>query len=789
MRTTATQRYADRFVGGRGLATGIYWDEVDAACGFDHEDNRLILAVGPMCGAPGGLGGSRWGLFGKSPHPAANHGGRDHFCYGNLGGKLGATLRYAGYDAVVIRGKSEHPVTLAIDSEGASLRPADDLWGLSTIETIARLGDDAGTRSRASSLAIGPAGENLVPSATVFADGDASCSGGMGAVLGAKRLKAITVRAKAQRIPVADREGLRRIDRQIRSYARGNVKVWGLDFMADGPQTKKRPCHGCMGHCLRVRYTAKNGQHGKFMCQSRFFYMHHAWGYYGEDNDVPFLANRICDEYGIDTWEVQSLIEWLLLCHAGGHISQAEIGLDLSQVGSLEFIRELVHLTASNQDFGAVLAQGTRSAALSRGGQAQALYKRTDPYDPRYCTVNTLLFPFETREPIQQLHEAGLVLSQWSSWAKGVEGAHISSEVFRGIAERFWGDPRAADMTTLDGKALAATRIQDRQLAKESIGLCDWMFPLMDNPRGPDHVGDPTFESRILSALIGVDTSAEELLQVGERIFNVQRAILLREGHRARRDDFLPDEWHDHPIDTHVADPDLLVPGPDGAIVSQLGRQVDRQAYLRIRDEYYELRDWDVPTGLPSEAALRRLDLGDVAFALARHGLAVPETRTTPPDVRVLHALHASGVRAKSVISSALGTFRAMVSPPTEEESVPTDELELILIAEQSKFGRDSVRRNFTGWNKTMQYYFPDLDAYYAIRFVDGEAQPPERLDAPIPRPDIGYEMSSATLRALSTGELSGERAYLSRLLRIKAPFADMLALQSLNSEPGSRAR
>jgi len=780
-RISATAQYADRFVGGRGLATGIYWDEVEPEDGFDHEDNRLILAVGPLCSVPGGLGGSRWGLFGKSPFPAANHGGRDHFCYGNLGGKLGATVRHAGYDAVVITGKAERPVTLAIDADGATVHPAEDLWGLSTVETMDRLRQNQGPSTRC--LAIGPAGENCVPLATVFADGDASCSGGMGAVLGAKRLKAITVCAKPQRIWVADPQELRRIDHQIRAYHRGNVKVWGLDFMAQGPRTKKFPCHGCMGHCLRVKYTAENGQSGKFMCQSRFFYMHHAWGYYGEDNDVPFLANRICDEYGIDTWEVQGLIEWLLLCHAGGLITEAETGLDMSRVGSLDFIRELVHLTAHRQDFGELLAEGARAAAQRRGGASAALFTRTDPYDPRYCTTNTLLFPFETREPIQQLHEAGLVLSQWSSWAKGVDEAHINSEVFQTIAERFWGDPRAADMTTLDGKAEAAVRIQDRQLAKESIGVCDWMFPIIDIPCGPDHVGDPSFESRILSAVLGVDYSEDDLRRVGERVFNLQRAILLREGHRARLDDFLPDEWHDRAIETHVADPDLLAPGPGGAVVSQLGRRVELWDYLRLRDEYYELRGWDVATGLQSESGLRQLDLSDVAFDLARRGLAVKRRRPTPPAARLHHALHATNARARSVFHGAVDAVRSLVTDTSQfqNQTVPTDELEQILLTEQAKFGMESIRRSFAGWNKTMQYHFPDIDAYYAIRFVDGEAQPPARLDASLPHPDIAYEMSSATLKAMSAGQLSGERAYLSRQLRIKAPFADMLALQSLN--------
>ncbi|MBI5549503.1 MAG: hypothetical protein HY901_36920, partial [Deltaproteobacteria bacterium] len=608
--TFDTEPYARRFLGGRGVATAIHWAEVPPEAGFDHEDNRLVVAFGPLCGMAGGLGGSRWGIYGKSPFPTTGHSGREHFCYGNLGGAFGAELRFAGYDGLVVQGRAERPGWLDIMDGKVELRPADDLWGQDTLQTQAALKEQApGSKV----MAIGPAGEQCVPLATVFADGDASCSGGMGAVMGAKHLKAVAVRGSTRKVEVADRAALREIDAHIRGLQRGNVKVWGLDFMAHGPKTRKLPCYACMGHCLRVRYTADNGETGKFMCQSRFFYMHHAWGYYGEDNDVPFLANRICDRYGIDTWEVQGLIEWLLLCHAAGLVSEKEIGLDLSKVGSLEFIEALVRQTSLKQGFGELLAQGAHGAARARGGPSADLSTRTDPYDPRYCTVNTLLFPFETREPIQQLHEAGLVLSQWSSWAKNVAEAHISSEVLRGIAERFWGSAQAADMTTLDGKAEAARRIQERQLAKESMGVCDWMFPLIDVPKGEDHVGDPSFESRILSAVLGVHHSEADLYRVGERVFNLQRAVLLREGHRAREHDCLPAEWHEQPIQTHVADPDLLAPGAQGRVASQLGRRAHRKDFMRIRDDYYELRGWDVPTGLPSAAGLRALGLDDVA--------------------------------------------------------------------------------------------------------------------------------------------------------------------------------
>jgi aldehyde:ferredoxin oxidoreductase len=790
--TRETAEYAPRFVGGRGLATALYFDEVPPAARFADEENALIITVGPLCGAPGGLGGSRWGIFGKSPlPPAAGNApdGRDRFCYGNLGGRFGAELRFAGYDGLVVTGRADSPVLLDIRDHQVELRPAGALWGKTTVATLGALKREAGPRARG--LAIGPAGENRVPLATVFADGDASCSGGMGAVLGAKGLKAIRVQGSQRRIPVADRETLRRLDRRIRSYGRGNVKVWGMDFMAHGPQTKKAPCYGCMGHCLRVRYRAADGTRGKFMCQSRFFYMNHAWGYYGQDTDVPFLANRLCDEHGLDTWELQALIDWLLRCRDAGLLPARETGLDLSQVGSLEFIQALVHATSQREGFGWLLSQGAPTAARLRGGRAEQLHVRSDPYDPRYCTVNTLLYPFEPREPIQQLHEAGLMLSQWSSWAKGVPEAHISSDVLRGIAKRFWGSAQAADMTTLAGKAEAARRIQQRQLAKESLGVCDWMFPLIDIPQGPrgrggparDHVGDPGLEAAILSAVVGPTVAEADLSRLGERIFNLQRGILLREGHRARHDDVLPSEWHEQPVQTHVADPELLVPGPRGEITSQLGRRVDWRSFRRIRDEYYERRGWDVPTGLPARATLEALALPELAAALQADGLLAERARPTPPARRLAQGLHAGGQAAtgawRRLGARLRGRLPRLGRPPAERLS--REALLAVLEREQAKFGLPEVRDNFRGWNKTMEYYFPDRDEHWVIRFVDGAASAPEPREDAEPDPDIRYEMDTATLQAMSSGELSGEQAYLRRRLKIKAPFADMMALQSLN--------
>ena len=334
-------------------------------------------------------------------------------------------------------------------------------------------------------------------------------------------------------------------------------------------------------------------------------------------------------------------------------------------------------------------------------------------------------------------------------------------------------------MTTLDGKAEAARRIQRRQYAKECLVVCDWMYPVIDNPRGEDHVGDPTFESRILSAATGRRWTEEELCRVGERVFNLQRAVMLREGHRARRDDVLPGEWHEEPLEGHVADPDCVAPGPRGEAVSRIGARLDRPAFTRLRDEYYELVGWDVSTGLPSAARLRELDLPEVAEALGAAGLARPRARRLPATGRLIR-------RARSALRPVLyaarrGRAARKTVPEEAAEPLNGEELARLMDEQRRMFGDERVAHNFADWNKTMQYSFSDTGEHWLIRFVDGRASAPERLDGPAERPDIVYEMSTATLAAMTRGELSGMQAYRQRRLRLRASFSDMMKLQALN--------
>lgn len=614
--TVATMSYADRFLGGRGIAVRIHWEEVPPEIGAFDEQNRLTFALGPLAGIPA-LGASRWGVFGKSPLRDP-----EKFCYCNLGGHWGAELKFAGFDGLIVQGKSNSPVYIFIHDGLAEIKDASALWGKSTAETRDALRSELGDSVKI--VAIGPAGENMVTTASLLADGDASGAGGLGAVMGSKNLKAVAVKRAQRELNVAQPDRLREIARYLRGLGKDNAPAWGMDFKVYGPNTKKEPCYGCPANCLRVSYTAENGRSGKFMCQSRFFYLPWALMFYGKENDVPFHATKMCDDYGLDTWELQLLIEWLMACFNAGVITEDGTGLPLSKIGSLEFIETLVKMISLRQGFGDLLAQGRERAADAIGAEARAQVRYWDTYEPRLYITNSLIFPFEPREPIQQLHEVGISLAWWVSWVKGTPGAYVSTDVLRGIAKRFWGSEAAADFSTYDGKALAAKLIQDRSYALECLMLCNHIYPMLDIRNSEDHVGDPDLESSILSAAIGKEVDVNSLHRTGERVFNLQRAVLLREGHRARQDDHLHEAWYTEPLEGHPVDADCMVPGKDGEILSRKGALIDREEYQRMLAEYYQLRGWDVDTGLQTRATLEELELDDVVQDLEQRGLIAP---------------------------------------------------------------------------------------------------------------------------------------------------------------------
>jgi aldehyde:ferredoxin oxidoreductase len=199
----------------------------------------------------------------------------------------------------------------------------------------------------------------------------------------------------------------------------------------------------------------------------------------------------------------------------------------------------------------------------------------------------------------------------------------LSTAYFREAAARFWGSELAADFSTYEGKAVAARKIQDRSYAKESLVLCDFNWPMIWVNYKGGHVGYPALESRIYKAITGKETDEAGLNKIGERIFNLQRAINLRQGWAGRKDDRILDYLFEVPLKEGELffDPECLLPGPGGEVISRKGKVVDREAFEKMKDEYYTLRGWDTVTGLPTKARLEELQLGDVAADLQKRGL------------------------------------------------------------------------------------------------------------------------------------------------------------------------
>jgi aldehyde:ferredoxin oxidoreductase len=618
-----TMDYADRFVGGRGVAAKIYWDEVSPKVKAFDPENRLIFVNGPLAGFPG-LAGSRWQICGKSPNITP-----ESFSYANLGGSWGAWLKFAGYDAIVIHGRADKPVYLLIQDGSVEIRDASFLWGKGAIEVRETL--KGMLRKDIRVAATGPAGDNMAVMANVIADDDASGSSGFGAVMGSKKLKAIAVGTNNKKVIAANPEalpelvkymrGLRKDSRSI--YAGGGRVTIPLIAKFDpniNPKLKKAACYGCISGCTRATYQAENGQRGKCLCVGAAFYDGLSMRYHGEWNDVPFYASRICNEYGLDVMTMWPMMGWLDRCHKAGVLTDENTGIPISRIGSLEFIQTLVKKISLREGFGDILAQGIFKAAAVLGSKVKEqlgnIHYRTGqayPYEPRIYIITGLLYAMEPRLYTPQLHEIVFPTHLWFDWYDKVEGAYVSSDVIRSIAKKFFGDEMALDFSTYEGKAAVAKIIQDREYIKECLILCDFAWPMMDVKHSEEHVGDPTLPSKVFSAVTGRKMDETGLDKLGEKVFNLQRAILIREGHRGRESDSLPDLDHTVPLPARPGgNPEYLVPGKEGEAISRVGAVVDREKFEKMKDEYYQLRGWDPRTGLQKKDTLQKLGLEDI---------------------------------------------------------------------------------------------------------------------------------------------------------------------------------
>jgi aldehyde:ferredoxin oxidoreductase len=616
MSDVPTPDYADRFIGGRGIAAKIYWDEVPPEANAFDPENRLICMTGPTAGYPG-IAGSRTQICGKVPFTDSGQ-----FYYGTMGGSWGAHLKFAGYDGVIVHGKSEKPVYILIQDGTVELRDASALWGKGAIETRDLLKGELGKSAKV--LSTGPAGENMVTFSTTLAEEDSAAQGA--AIMGSKKLKAIVVSGKGSRLPAANPERLAELQKYLRGVGYGSAP-WSVKRDKPSLIEKKQICYGCVKGCDRVTLETADGIKTKILCAASGAYQA-ANAYYGKQTEVTFHATRLCHNYGLETRTMGAIMNWLMASYKAGYLTEDDTGLPLSKYGDWEFFETLVNKISLREGIGDVLAQGLPRAIDAVGGKAKELIPayfdkkgQGIGFGPRLYNINGLFSATQARSG-RLSNEISGAAGWWAKWSKGEEGAgaYLSYDMLREIGRRFWGSELTFDFSTYDGKAMAAKRIQDKLYASECLILCSFFYPLRYCDYTETHEGDATIESKLYSAVTGNETDEEELNRIGERVFNLERAILAREDPAGKKVDDIPEWSYTVPIefDHHV--PGLIVPGKDGEPITKKGNVVDREKFAQMLGEYYELRGWD-SSGLQTKQKLAELELEDIAQSLAQRRL------------------------------------------------------------------------------------------------------------------------------------------------------------------------
>jgi len=539
------------------------------------------------------------------------------FCYGNLGGFFGPYLKRAGYDGVVISGRSEKPVYLWIHDGKAQILDASSLWGKGVYAVRDILKNTHGKNVRF--VTTGVAGENLCRNANLMTDNEGSATGGFGAVMGSKNLKAIAVLGTGKPA-VANPADLKELNqRAVHLNQRDPLFVPFPEEQVR--RTGKSSCYQCGLDCkYRNKYRTASGKDIVRKCQSMFVYFPWVMGRPGESTETAVDATGICNDLSICTMEMFNIIQWIDNCYQSGFLTAKEIGLDMSKLGTYEFFKDLANMIARREGFGNILAEGLLRAGEKLGDKAKAHFANEvsgvgdgATYSAREYLMNGLLYALEPRQPIAMLHEISWLTGQWVMHQANPDSSPVTSEVFRAAARKFWGHEKAWDLTTHAGKAVAAAKIIYRTYVKDSLLLCDSVWPIMVSWNTPDRLGDPTLESRIFSAATGIETDEAGLNRYGERIFNLQRGILLREGRRPKADDIVAEFNFTDPVESVFMNPDVIVPGPGEEVISRKGQTLDRDVFDAMRKEFYDLRGWDADSGLQKVETLERLGLSDLA--------------------------------------------------------------------------------------------------------------------------------------------------------------------------------
>jgi len=641
---TETSLYTHQFMGGRGIAAKIIWDLTS----LDPSVKPLIFMTGPLAGTVAPFGG-RTIVTGYGPQ------GYPHEWYARstFGGHWGPELKYAGYDGVVIVGKSSSPVYLWIRDKNVEIRDASSLWGLGICGTQESLQKLLGFQTRI--LTIGQAGENEAPIAVIQTETESAAGqGGFGAVMGAKKLKAIAVQGTGA-VQVADPLLLQHRSKLIRDEIRLAGVFVGGKLNSSKVEKYGERWYACTQQC-GIRCVASrhySNVPGPVTGQSRSGHAHcTAPGFAGRgkgsfyDWDLGFEAGFdlacMANDFGINHWELHfGIIPWLRHCQQTGTQTHLD-GLEIN-VSDARFWAALLRKIAYREGVGDVLARGAYRAAKELGwendfvDQLYAGWGYAGHWDGHGDRINRIVFPFwlvpglqwavDTRDPISSSHRYSHMTMLWSpirstvnvgteTGAGAKKRKNLSWSQLREASERIYGTSQALDpYSEYNGKATAAIWHANRSALKDSLFVCDWIFPCAFSFNQPDlwaragSMEGIDFERFLFVATTGLDVGREEFQRTGERICNLERALQIRDFSRCRADDekIIPylerREWWPNPLfgNEHIG--------------------ADPSKFRALLDEFYRLRGWSIETGRPNRHILEQLGLPRVIEALEQKQL------------------------------------------------------------------------------------------------------------------------------------------------------------------------
>ncbi len=566
---TIPSEWVELYTGQKGLGTRLLMEDFSPKTDPLAPDNRLVLASSIMGGTIVSSS-AKLAIVTKSPQTGT-------VSDGSVGGQIGAELKYAGYDAVLIEGKADILSYLYIDPDKAEIRPVAELKGMGTFETDETLkkfvGDD-----QVKILAIGPAGENLIPFSCISSERYRQLGrGGIGAVMGSKNLKAVVIRGWLD-VQVPDIEACMKVAAEIHQkdkvldpdneiYREGTTCLVNYSQKSGLLPTKnfqegtfdgyekinaqayseirknKKACFSCGIACGNYVKAGNNQVEGP-----EYETIALAGSCIGNDDREKLIEfNIICDDLGMDTISAGGVIAFMMeMTEKGVH----DFGI---RFGETDKALELLKKIPRRQGMGAEAALGTKALSEKYGGKSFAMQIKgleLPGYDPR------------------------------GSWGMGISyvsaprgGCHMSAYPIQAEA---WGN---LDPFTYEGKAKLVAELQNSQFAKFSMGVCDF-WPI-----------DSATLARLFEVTYGGKWTADRVDQVGERIFNLQRMFNVMAGF-SRKDDKLPERLHK----------ELLKDGPPK------GRPMPKEAFDKAMDEYYAFRGWD-KRGRPTLEKLRELGI------------------------------------------------------------------------------------------------------------------------------------------------------------------------------------